>query len=641
MPLPARGTSRSLRAGGCSRSARCRAPRTDNGSVSRPAAGGSTAAAPAGWPPRRRPLLGRAVAAGALAALSTTCSLLGTAELPFTAADGEPVALRAERRPRAQAAAARAAGVAVNAIAPQHAILATARFKLAAPVPLLPGEALALEVSSQLEAFTVELYGAADTVARSEQVRLGGSGEMLYQLAIDRPLELWGLQLRAPPTATAGYLELRAAAVTQRTGALLVRDGTLLAGSGFVARTGARFDGAALWPVDLELAPWHYPDRPAGEPRSELQWLLVVGLHNAAAADYRELRIILEAESARRTFLVTLRPGRQFVHLHGGEIGFRPRRMLLQQVAPGTPLTGLVTAVVEALPAVRPAAELVALPADLGTALSLDASFWRRPEFELYAWNGVRARHGAAVLVFDTADYAIQARLFRRLAFYVEKRGYRGRLLSDGELQGRRGYNAHDYAASDLARFFSAAQAAGVTLTEEELLLRAVAVNHGIIEPDPAGGWRSGEGAILSISQASGRALRRLLLRHEALHGLYFTHPAYQEAARALWQELSAGERLYWHLLLDAVGYDIEYQWLVVNEFQAYLLQQDVTGVGNLLTLWAGRLRARHPQHERAIDAVAADGERWRALHRRMAAALAATTGVRGSALTLLRVADD
>jgi hypothetical protein len=70
-------------------------------------------------------------------------------------------------------------------------------------------------------------------------------------------------------------------------------------------------------------------------------------------------------------------------------------------------------------------------------------------------------------------------------------------------------------------------------------------------------------------------------------------------------------------------------------------LQQDVTGVGNLLTLWAGRLRARHPQHERAIDAVAADGERWRALHRRMAAALAATTGVRGSALTLLRVADD
>ena len=168
-----------------------------------------------------------------------------------------------------------------------------------------------------------------------------------------------------------------------------------------------------------------------------------------------------------------------------------------------------------------------------------------------------------------------------------------------------------------------------------------MAVTHGIIEPDPAGGWRAGAGAILSIAQSSGRELRRLLLRHEALHGLYFTHTAYQEAARELWQELDAGERLYWHLLLDAVGYDIEYEWLVVNEFQAYLLQQDVARVANLITLWAGRLRSRHPHHERAINAVAADGERWRALQRRMAAALAATTGVRSGTLTLLRAAGD
>ena len=487
----------------------------------------------------------------------------------------------------------------------------------------------------------MELYDAADRVARREQVRLGGRGELRYRLAIDQPLELRGLQLRAPPAAAGGHLELRAAAVTRRGGPLLVRGGALLAGSGFAARGSARFDGAALWPVDLELAPWHYPEATPGAGPGELRWLLVVGLRNAAAADYGELRVVLEADAKRRTLLITLRAGRQLLHLHGAEIGFRPQRLTLQQMEPGAPRTGLDTVAVEPLPPAQPGAELAALPADLGTVLRLPPARWRRPDFELYAWNGVRTNRAAPLLVFDTADYATQARFFRRLAFYVEKGGYRGRLLSDAELQGRRGYNAHDYAAPDLARFFNAAQAAALSLTGEELLLRAVAVTHGIIEPDPAGGWRAGAGAILSISQDSSPALRRLLLRHEALHGLYFTHPAYREAARALWQELTAGERRYWRLLLAAVGYDVAYEPLVVNEFQAYLLQQEAAGVADLLTLWAGRLRARHPQHRAAIAAVAADGARWRALHRRLAAALAAATGVRSGALTLLRGADD
>ena len=563
--------------------------------------------------------------------------------MPFTTLNGELLGARAQRRPRAEAAAARGAGIAATAIAPQHAILATARFALATPVPLQAGQAVAVEVSSQLEAFTVELYSSAEILARSERVELGGSGVIRYHVAVDRPLELWGLQVRAPATATDGHLELLAAAVTHGAAGLFVHDGTLIAGSGFAARHAGRFDGAALWPVDLELAAGRFPPdaAPSAAARSGLAWLLAISLHNAPHADSGELRIDLEADGASRTFVLVLRPGRQFVHLHGGEVGFRPRRLRLHGAAPEEPVTGLVALAVGPLPPARSPAELVALPADLGAPLSLEPAFWRRPEFELYAWNGARTHADQPVLVFDTVDYATQARLFRRLAFYVEKSGYRGRLLTDGELQGRRGYNAHDYAAADLARFFSAAQTADLTLTAEEQLLRAVAVTHGIIQPDPGGGWQSGAGAILSISQASSPALRRLLLAHEALHGLYFTHPAYQDAALARWQELTADERLFWRLLLAAVGYDIEVQDLVVNEFQAYLLQQDAARVGNLLALWAGRLAPRHPQHEDTINAVAADGSRWRALHHHLATALAETTGVQSSVLSLLRVAHD
>ena len=228
----------------------------------------------------------------------------------------------------------------------------------------------------------------------------------------------------------------------------------------------------------------------------------------------------------------------------------------------------------------------------------------------------------APLLIFDTATYAIQARLFRRLAFFVEKRGFRGRLLGDEELAGLRGYNAHDYAAPDLARFFTLAQRQGVALNEAELLLRDIAVTHGIVQPDPDGGWRTGAGAILSISQASHAQLRDLLLRHEALHGLYFTHARYREAVWAAWQQLT------------------DYPDLVVNEFQSYLLQQGANRVGYFLSVWNGRLRTRHPEHADAIAAVTRATERWRELHRRLAAALADTTGLHSDNLILVRKAD-
>ena len=131
------------------------------------------------------------------------------------------------------------------------------------------------------------------------------------------------------------------------------------------------------------------------------------------------------------------------IYLHGGEIGFPPRRLRLEGAGAGAGATGLYSAAVEPLPPGGPAEPPAAVPADLGTILRLDRTHWRRDDFELYEWRGVPAAV-APLLIFDTANYAIQSRLFRRLAFFVEKRGFRGRLLGDEDLAGRRGYNAHD-----------------------------------------------------------------------------------------------------------------------------------------------------------------------------------------------------
>ena len=391
----------------------------------------------------------RLLAGAALVLLATTTCAQRAVDLPFTDAVGERVRVRAERRPREQAGAARAGRIAATALSPRHAVRSTARLVLAKTVPVYAGEAVTVAVRSDLAEFTVDLFSGADTVALSRTVALGGGGTIHHQIVLDTSFELWGLQLHAPAAAADGHLELTGVAVAAPAGALLVRDAELIAGSGFTPRGGARFDGTALRPVDLELAAWLFPASAAsaaaaaqdGARRPAWPWLLALGLDNPGAAG-AELRIHLEGDGMRRSFVVIRQAGRQLVYLHGGEIGFQPRRVLLEHAvaaaAAGVPATGLFSAAVLALPLGGAGEPPAAVPADLGTILRLDRTHWRRNDFELYEWS-VPGGAEAPVLVFDTADYATQARLFRRLAFFVEKRGFRGQLLGDDELAGRRG----------------------------------------------------------------------------------------------------------------------------------------------------------------------------------------------------------
>jgi hypothetical protein len=236
-----------------------------------------------------------------------------------------------------------------------------------------------------------------------------------------------------------------------------------------------------------------------------------------------------------------------------------------------------------------PAPSVHPLPAGPGAVLLYDPRAWRQPEYELFSWSRF-----PDILIMDTASYRIQSRFFKRLAFFVEKRGYRGRLVSDREFAGLHGFNAHDYRAEDLARFFQTAREKLFVLNPEEELLKHILLANGIIRDQ--GTFSPGKGGILSISQSSYPLLRRHLLTHESCHGLFFSLPDFRQASFAAWEGLSQQEKDFWTLFFRWVGYDTDDSYLTVNEYQAYLFQQPRSGVPyyfNVLT--ASRLTASYP----------------------------------------------
>ena len=188
--------------------------------------------------------------------------------------------------------------------------------------------------------------------------------------------------------------------------------------------------------------------------------------------------------------------------------------------------------------------------------------------FILYRWDRF-----PSILILDTVDYHFQDRMFSRLAFFLEKRGFRGRLLSNGELEKLHGWNAHDYGPEGLASFFTEVDHERFVLNPEEETLKELALQHGIIQT-VSGGFAPGTGGVLSISRSSSAIERRLLLVHESFHGVFFASPEYRSFCFQLWDSLDSAVRSFFIRFLDELGYDGSFRYLVVNEFQAYLMQQ-------------------------------------------------------------------
>jgi len=211
------------------------------------------------------------------------------------------------------------------------------------------------------------------------------------------------------------------------------------------------------------------------------------------------------------------------------------------------------------------------IKADPALIINWSQKNWRNKNYEVFRWDKF-----PSILIFDIIDYAEQDKMLKRLAFFVEKKGFRGRLAPDGEIKELHAWNAHDYRARDLAAFFDAAKKANFPLLDEERQLEKILLNEKIIR-ESSGSIIAGEGGIVSISRESAEYLRYGFIAHEGFHGIFFTDADFRDFSRRRWEQLPAPAKRFLTSFFDFQQYDIKDEYLLVNEFMAYVLQQPIS----------------------------------------------------------------
>jgi hypothetical protein len=213
------------------------------------------------------------------------------------------------------------------------------------------------------------------------------------------------------------------------------------------------------------------------------------------------------------------------------------------------------------------AADSGPIPADPLTVADWREKDFRKGGYELFRWD---AFPDIIILLF--ADYAEQDRMLKRLAFYAEKSGFRGRLAADAEIAGLHGWNAHDYPAQTLARFFSLADSEKFPLGAREIELRDILLKNGVIKK-AKDGWSEGRGAIISVSLETSPGLRKRFMAHEGYHGIYFTDADFRKKVKAVWEGVSPDLKEYILEFFDFKELDVTDLELMTNEFASYFLQ--------------------------------------------------------------------
>ena len=223
---------------------------------------------------------------------------------------------------------------------------------------------------------------------------------------------------------------------------------------------------------------------------------------------------------------------------------------------------------------------------DPGLILNYKTNQWRTADYEIFEWDRF-----PRILFFDTRNYDVQDKLFRRLAFFVEKQGYKGRLLTNEELGDMHGYNAHDYSAESMAKFFNKAVDLNFQLNEEELLLKRILIHNGLFESDGLY-VKANEGGLVSISRETPDWSRTNLLAHEGWHTIFFRDAEFRNFVSAVYYTFDPTSLEF---LIDyfksqpSLGYDVNDEYLMHNEFMAYIMQQRLSEVAKYFVHLANR----------------------------------------------------
>ena len=257
------------------------------------------------------------------------------------------------------------------------------------------------------------------------------------------------------------------------------------------------------------------------------------------------------------------------VTFYTASIGFIPANITVEQFDTGLDMVDSLEMKEIVLDGKAP---MTPLPADFKQILEYNSTQWRYSDWEVFSWESF-----PGILIIDFQNFNIQSHMLKRLSYFVEKRGYTGKIHSFMRLTGKTDWNAHNYKAQDLATFFTEAVRSGAVLTSAETYLRELLVANGVIEKSGEG-YTGGENkGIVSVSRESTPHVRALLLTHEGYHGLFYAAPGLKELVYDLWDKLIPEAQEMWVDYLksaDVWNYDYNNGYLLRNEMLGYMMQQ-------------------------------------------------------------------